>query len=240
MVKPDIIGPCTLYLGDSFDVADEMNELFDALVIDPPFGIGFDYDGKIEETRDPESYWWWFGPIYKKLLAKVNPGGFVSVWQTQLYFKHFWEWFGDNIHVYAGCKNFVQLRKTPINYGYDPIIMFYKEGAKPLIPSKQSRSIDYFVADTAHFGGRDHPCPRALGQVDEILSNFTVEGAHVLDGFMGWATAGVSCIRTGRKFTGIEKDGTYYDSAVKRIKKEWNHHVSTVGHLDTFIKSTRL
>lgn len=42
-------------------------------------------------------------------------------------------------------------------------------------------------------------------------------GATVLDPFMGSGTTGVACVRTGRKFIGIEIDPTYYAIAEKRI-----------------------
>lgn len=231
------IGPCRMILGDSIDVLETIDdESCDAMVTDPPFGIGYNYDGLLEKTKDPIAYWNTFlKPIHAKLVAKVKPGGFKAVWQTQLYDKYFHEWFGDDIHVYVSCKNFVQLHKTPINYGYDPIPMSYKEGAKPLIPrEKQKRSLDYFVADTAHFGGRDHPCPRPLDQVNEILRNFTIEGALVIDGFMGWATVGIACMKTGRRYIGIEKRKLYFESAVERVKFEWNGLNSKKSSLDGF------
>lgn len=211
-------------------VLDEIDdETFDAAVLDPPFGIGYTYNGKPEKARTPEEYWKWFEPIYRKTVSKIKPGGFISVWQTQLYFKHFWTWYGDNIHVYAGCKNFVQLRNTPINYGYDPIIMFYKDGAKPLVPVNKRRSIDYFVADTAHFGYRPHPCPRSLDQCEEIIKNFVIEGGSVLDPFAGWTTIGIACLRNGRKYTGIEIDEKYYEASKIRIERE-----SAITTLDSF------
>ena len=40
----------------------------------------------------------------------------------------------------------------------------------------------------------------------------------VLDPFMGSGTTGIACVRTGRKFIGIEIDKSYFDIAVKRIK----------------------
>ena len=36
---------------------------------------------------------------------------------------------------------------------------------------------------------------------------------------MGSGTTGVACIKTGRKFIGIEKEPKYFDIAVNRIKK---------------------
>ncbi len=40
--------------------------------------------------------------------------------------------------------------------------------------------------------------------------------------FMGSGTTGVACVRTGRRFIGIEKEPRYFDIAVKRIEAELN------------------
>jgi DNA modification methylase len=45
-------------------------------------------------------------------------------------------------------------------------------------------------------------------------------GATVLDPFMGSGTTGIACIRTGRRFIGIEIDPHYFDVAVGRIERE--------------------
>jgi len=46
-----------------------------------------------------------------------------------------------------------------------------------------------------------------------------VAGETILDPFMGSGTTGVACVKTGRKFIGIELDRGYFDIAVKRIEK---------------------
>ena len=46
------------------------------------------------------------------------------------------------------------------------------------------------------------------------------EGATVLDPYMGSASTGIACIRTGRRFVGIEKDATYFEIAKARIIRE--------------------
>jgi len=63
-------------------------------------------------------------PCINESIRILKPGGFVAVWQAAAYLKYAWKWFGNDIHIYAGCKNFVQLRKTSINYAFDPIIPF--------------------------------------------------------------------------------------------------------------------
>lgn len=51
-----------------------------------------------------------------------------------------------------------------------------------------------------------------------VLSNFTHEGATVLDPFMGTGTTGVVAARLGRKFIGIEMDVDYFNGACDRIQ----------------------
>jgi DNA modification methylase len=46
------------------------------------------------------------------------------------------------------------------------------------------------------------------------------EGATVLDPFMGSGSTGVACIRTGRKFIGVEKDARYFELARQRLENE--------------------
>jgi DNA modification methylase len=45
-------------------------------------------------------------------------------------------------------------------------------------------------------------------------------GATVLDPYMGSASTAIACIRTGRKFIGIEKDPKHFATAVERISRE--------------------
>jgi site-specific DNA-methyltransferase (adenine-specific)/modification methylase len=45
-------------------------------------------------------------------------------------------------------------------------------------------------------------------------------GATVLDPYMGSGTTGIACIRTGRKFIGIERDPKHFETACNRIRRE--------------------
>lgn len=58
------------------------------------------------------------------------------------------------------------------------------------------------------------------------------EGALVLDSYMGSGTTGIACIRTGRRFVGIEKDPTHYATALKRITDELAQGDLFLGHND--------
>jgi site-specific DNA-methyltransferase (adenine-specific) len=219
------------------DAAEYVTQLepnsFDALVTDPPFGIGYKYNDKRESHTEPSAYWLWLQPIYTAALRAVRPGGLIAVWQSTLYMPHLWQWFGQNIHVYIAAKNFVQVRRrTPINYGYDPIVMFYKAGDDPLHPPQVTRNLDFFVANTAAFVSKpqlrpEHPCPRPIDQCLEIVENFTRVGARVLDTFAGSGSIGVACAALGRHYVGIERESNYVNVAWERIRnadvlyREW-------------------
>lgn len=67
------------------------------------------------------------------------------------------------------------------------------------------------------YGRRVHPTQKPIALMEWCLG-FVPDGV-VLDPFMGSGTTGVACIRTGRKFIGIEKEPRYFDIAVKRIER---------------------
>ena len=48
------------------------------------------------------------------------------------------------------------------------------------------------------------------------------EGDIVLDPYMGSGTTGEACLRTNRKFIGIEKDSEFFNMACERIRKIYN------------------
>lgn len=64
---------------------------------------------------------------------------------------------------------------------------------------------------------KNHPAvfPEALAR-DHILS-WSNPSDTVLDPFLGSGTTGVACVKTNRKFIGIERDETYFNIAKDRI-----------------------
>ena len=68
---------------------------------------------------------------------------------------------------------------------------------------------------------QDHPCAFPLELPVRLIQSFTNEGMVVADPYSGSGTTGVACIRTGRRFIGIELDAGYYRIACDRIRREW-------------------
>lgn len=65
-------------------------------------------------------------------------------------------------------------------------------------------------------GTTAHPTQKPVRLIEEILA---IDPESVLDPFMGSGTTGVACVKTGRKFIGIELDPGYFEIAKKRIQK---------------------
>ena len=64
-----------------------------------------------------------------------------------------------------------------------------------------------------------HQTEKPIGLMEKVVE-IVPEGGTVLDCFMGSGSTGVACIRTGRRFIGIELNEIYYATAIKRIEEE--------------------
>jgi len=65
-----------------------------------------------------------------------------------------------------------------------------------------------------------HPCQKPMDVMIWLVESVSDEFDTVVDCYMGSGTTGIACIRTGRKFIGIEKDPRFFQVAVDRIKRE--------------------
>jgi site-specific DNA-methyltransferase (adenine-specific) len=68
-------------------------------------------------------------------------------------------------------------------------------------------------------GEHYHPTQKPVNLMQWCIS-LTPADAVIFDPYMGSGTTGIACIRTGRKFIGIEKDPKHFATAVERISRE--------------------
>ena len=64
-----------------------------------------------------------------------------------------------------------------------------------------------------------HPTQKPLYLLDRIIQASTQEGDLILDPFCGSSTTGVSALRLGRRYIGIEREKEYLDLSIRRLKK---------------------
>jgi site-specific DNA-methyltransferase (adenine-specific) len=62
-----------------------------------------------------------------------------------------------------------------------------------------------------------HPTQKPVALMEYMIRTYTNPGETVLDFAMGSGTTGVACVKTGRKFIGIELDAQYFKIAQERI-----------------------
>lgn len=64
-----------------------------------------------------------------------------------------------------------------------------------------------------------HPTQKPVALLEYLIKTYTNENDVVLDNCMGSGSTGVACVKTGRKFIGIELDDGYYSLSKRRIRK---------------------
>jgi DNA modification methylase len=202
--RKEQIGNCTLYLGDCREILPTLDKV-DAVVTDPPYGVGFKYE---THNDNPAEYEAFMHSNVGWCLALCDGPQFWFQGMPQAGRWH--RWFPEGFRLMAACKGFVQMRKGHVQWAHDPIVFW--EGEGPVDETLR----DWIYAGPEFSQGKiDHPCPRPLGHMKQLVH--AVSGT-VLDPFMGSGTTGVACAKVGRSFVGIEIDENYYNIACERIR----------------------
>ena len=86
---------------------------------------------------------------------------------------------------------------------------------------KTFRHMWHGLCRATEVGEHLHPTQKPVALMQWCMEQANVaEGATVLDPYMGSGTTGIACIRTGRRFVGIEIDAGHFETARKRLEKE--------------------
>ncbi len=216
-VRVEVIGDCTLYLGDCGVILPQLPD-FDLILTDPPYGIGesggdkkrrrgynavVNHTKKTWDTRRPQKKY--FDLMSKRSATQIIWGGnyFADLLPPSMGWLY-WDKkmggdFSDGELAWTSRNNAVRdFSKSPF------------EGLR---------------------GGHDrqHPTQKATSLMTWCL--FLVPDAKtVCDPFMGSGTTGVACVQQGLKFVGIEQDLEYFDIACKRISQaEYKPRLFKVG-----------
>jgi len=199
----------TIYHGDCRELLPRLSG--DALVTDPPYGIGWKR-GHWNDDRDeyPELIRW--------IVSEGNRiGGWCFIFQAMPNVGKFHEWFPPGWRIFAACKNFAQVRKTTVWHSWDPVV-FWNSGPNSG-PNSGFVNRDYHVGNVAGVFGKKskHPCPRPIDTMRHICGLAAAFGATIIDPFVGSGTTLRAAKDLGRKAIGIEINERYCEIAAKRM-----------------------
>lgn len=218
-MTPTWTSPCgsaTLYCADCLAVLPTLEKgSVDACVTDPPYEITAS-GGGIGATR-------------KDLHATegFTDGGFD--YETLRHFDN-WMCFGTMRQVpklieCAADRRWMLVtwnKPNPcplVNGNYLPdteyIIHAWRRGGLHGGFEDRARYIVHPLGDKEH---GEHPNEKPMKVMYKCVRLASRDGGAILDPYMGSGTTGVACIRTGRKFIGIEIEPKYFDIAKRRIQ----------------------
>ncbi|NIQ00986.1 MAG: hypothetical protein GWM98_11655 [Nitrospinaceae bacterium] len=205
-MKKEIIGNATLYLGDCVEIMKDMpDKSVDAVVTDPPYGVGMKYESFIDSKENVEDLSKKWLPHAKRIAERVCfTCGVERQW---LYPPPTWVlgWF-QGAGGASGYWGF-NMWQPILCYGKDPFLQNGK-GRRP--------DTIYTALPNTGVDKTSHPCPKPELVMTIIINRVSI-GGDILDPFMGSGTTGAACMELGRKFIGIEIEEKYFDIACKRI-----------------------
>lgn len=215
MSRVEIIGAATLHLGDCRELLPSLGA-FDALVTDPPYGIG-EAAGKSKTRtsglnervrhqyrRDYGDDAWDDQPVPADLMQMVRA---AAKWQVI---------FGGNYYELPPTACWLVWDKLNGDTDFADCELAWTNLKKAVRRLRfQWNGCFRWERDIP----REHPTQKPVGVMKWCIEHLPREAVRILDPFMGSGTTGVAAVQLGRRFVGVEREPRYFDIACKRIEE---------------------
>ena len=218
-------GDAQLYLADCREVLPILEAgSVDAVVTDPPYGLDFtgkgghyrnDPHAKRDEAyasyEDTEENWFAIIlPAINQLIGLEVPMAVFMVERRLFDMPKGGNLGGIFSPSGTGRSRWgFQCFMHVLFYGKDPYLSA-RRGCRP------NGKYGIYANDSNKIA---HPCAKPIAAMEWLVQRASLERFRVYDPFMGSGTTGVACVKTDRKFTGIEIDPGYFAIAKKRIQE---------------------
>lgn len=200
-MRKEVIGDCTLYLGDCRDILPTLGKV-EAVVTDPPYGIGKKWKGgsghgwgKSTQDATLRNEWDEATPGDETIKLVINSGREIIIW-------------GGNYFNLPPSRCWLVWNKPERNFTL---------AEAELAWTNKDSVVRVFDAPRSE-PGRQHPTQKPVALMEWCI--LKTKGC-VLDPFMGSGTTGVACVKLDRKFIGIEREPKYFDIACRRIEEAY-------------------
>lgn len=211
--RKEIIGNCTLYLGDALEVLPHLG-VFDACVTDPPYGIGADKTmhkqsgTKYGRAAAAKAHYretdWDTKPISAELMSAVQN---AARWNII---------FGGNYYSFPASSCWLVWDKENGDNGFADCELAWTNLPKAV------RRIKWMWNGMLRKGGEareGHPTQKPVEVMRWAIGHLPQPNRTIIDPFMGSGTTGVAAVKDGKLFVGIEVDPGYFELACQRIRK---------------------
>ncbi len=194
-----IIEPNNIYLGDCLELMREIPDgSVDAVITDPPYGLNYKMSGGtwgIKYARSDMAKWDYL--VDEKYIQEI-----MRVSKSQII-------WGGNLYILPPSRCWLIWEKPHL-----PTLSDFEMAWTSF--DKVSKIFRYNRTEDI----RVHPTQKPLKLFMDLLIDYTIPNALILDPFLGSGTTAVACIHTGRRYIGMEIDPTYFEIAKKRIEQE--------------------
>lgn len=211
MSRVKTIGDATLYLGDCREILPTLPR-FDAVVTDPPYGIGED-GGRCRSrkvtrnpTIQPKGNWDDETPPAEIFEAMRACSQHQIIWGGN--------YFTDKLPPSKGWLYWQKLMGGDFADG-ELAWTNRNKALREFTFSPKGGDINSRFAKP-----NEHPTQKPVELMTWCLT-LIPEASTILDPFMGSGTTGVAAIKLGRQFTGIEREPRYFEAACRRIEEAW-------------------
>jgi site-specific DNA-methyltransferase (adenine-specific)/modification methylase len=200
-------------LGDCAQILPTLSA-FDAVVTDPPYGIGADQwmakdsGNKRRNSAASKGVYrhtdWDVRPISPAVMEMVQSS---ARWNII---------FGGNYYSLPASTCWLVWDKENGDNGFADCELAWTNLPKAV------RRIKWMWNGMLRKNGEEregHPTQKPLEVMKWAIGHLPPPNFSILDPFMGSGTTGVACVNLGKQFTGIERERKYFDIACERIAR---------------------
>ena len=216
-MRTETIGECTLYLGDAKDVLPTLPRV-DALVCDPPYGIGeagSNFASRGKPINSPHSR--------SRAIARAIDYG-AATWDdttadevvSMAIEKAKWSIvFGGNYYDLPPTSCWLIWDKLNGDSDFADCELAWTNLPKAV---RRIRFLWNGCMRRERDIEREHPTQKPVDVMKWCIEHLPTPNRTILDPFMGSGTTGVACVKLGRSFLGIEREQKYFDISCRRIE----------------------